>query len=83
MAGRRQARTILAEALYVVSAGTGDFIQNYYHNASLSARYDVDRYCDLLLGIFSGFADVSTHSPTSPASPHLTCSSYHIISYVP
>ncbi|VAH98082.1 unnamed protein product [Triticum turgidum subsp. durum] len=57
VAGRRQARTILAEALYVVSTGTGDFIQNYYHNASLSARYDVDRYCDLLVGIFSGFAD--------------------------
>ncbi|VAH98083.1 unnamed protein product [Triticum turgidum subsp. durum] len=56
VAGRRQARTILAEALYVVSTGTGDFIQNYYHNASLSARYDVDRYCDLLVGIFSGFA---------------------------
>lgn len=60
VAGRRQARTILAEALYVVSTGTGDFIQNYYHNASLSARYDVDRYCDLLVSIFSGFADVST-----------------------
>ncbi|KAF7093569.1 hypothetical protein CFC21_095975 [Triticum aestivum] len=65
VAGRRQARTILAEALYVVSTGTGDFIQNYYHNASLSARYDVDRYCDLLVGIFSGFADLSTptHRP--------------------
>ncbi|XP_037457323.1 GDSL esterase/lipase APG-like [Triticum dicoccoides] len=57
VAGRRQARTILAEALYVVSTGTGDFIQNYYHNASLSARYDVDRYCDLLVGIFSCFDD--------------------------
>ncbi|PNT76635.1 hypothetical protein BRADI_1g50897v3 [Brachypodium distachyon] len=56
VAGRRKARSILADALYVVSTGTGDFLQNYYHNASLSARYDVPRYCDLLVGIFSGFA---------------------------
>lgn len=58
VAGRRKARSILADALYVVSTGTGDFLQNYYHNASLSARYDVPRYCDLLVGIFSGFAAV-------------------------
>ncbi|GJN00918.1 hypothetical protein PR202_ga18145 [Eleusine coracana subsp. coracana] len=56
VAGRAEARTILSDALYVVSTGTGDFLQNYYHNASLSRRYDVDRYCDLLLGIFSNFA---------------------------
>lgn len=60
VAGRSKARSILSDALYVVSTGTGDFLQNYYHNASLSARYNVDRYCDLLVGIFSGFAKVST-----------------------
>jgi hypothetical protein len=60
VAGRRGARSILADALYVVSTGTGDFLQNYYHNASLSARYDVNRYCDHLVRIFSGFTDVST-----------------------
>lgn len=59
VAGRAKARAILSDALYVVSTGTGDFIQNYYHNASLSRRYDVDSYCDLLVGIFSDFADVS------------------------
>ncbi|XP_051197632.1 GDSL esterase/lipase APG [Lolium perenne] len=57
VAGRRGARSILADALYVVSTGTGDFLQNYYHNASLSARYDVNRYCDHLVRIFSGFTD--------------------------
>ncbi|KAM3335006.1 hypothetical protein ACQJBY_029429 [Aegilops geniculata] len=77
VAGRRQARTILAEALYVVSTGTGDFIQNYYHNASLSARYDVDRYCDLLVGIFSGFASVST-STHRHRRPHLASPAHHI-----
>jgi hypothetical protein len=55
-------RAILADALYVVSTGTGDFLQNYYHNASLSRRYNVDQYCDLLVGIFSGFANVR-HRP--------------------
>ncbi|KAG8093941.1 hypothetical protein GUJ93_ZPchr0012g22083 [Zizania palustris] len=57
VAGRRRARAILSGALYVVSTGTGDFIQNYYHNASLSRRYNVDQYCDLLVGAFSGFAN--------------------------
>ncbi|WVZ82494.1 hypothetical protein U9M48_029751 [Paspalum notatum var. saurae] len=56
VAGRAKARAILSDALYVVSTGTGDFIQNYYRNASLSRRYTVDQYSDLLVGIFSGFA---------------------------
>ena len=59
VAGRRGARSILTDALYVLSTGTGDFLQNYYHNASLTARYDVNRYCDHLVGIFSGFTDVN------------------------
>ncbi|KAL6606644.1 hypothetical protein ACP70R_042297 [Stipagrostis hirtigluma subsp. patula] len=57
VAGRSTACAILSGALYVVSTGTGDFIQNYYHNASLSGRYGVDQYCDLLVGIFAGFAN--------------------------
>jgi phospholipase/lecithinase/hemolysin len=57
VASQARAHAILSDALYAVSAGTGDFIQNYYKNASLSRRYDVDRYCDLLVGIFSGFVD--------------------------
>ncbi|KAL6839641.1 hypothetical protein ACP4OV_030580 [Aristida adscensionis] len=56
VAGRAEAKAILAGALYVLSTGTGDFLQNYYHNASLSARYTVDQYCDRLVGIFSNFA---------------------------
>ncbi|RCV20675.1 hypothetical protein SEVIR_4G073200v4 [Setaria viridis] len=56
VAGRAKARSILTGALYVVSTGTGDFLQNYYHNASLSRRYNVDQYCDLLVGILSNFA---------------------------
>ncbi|XP_062233613.1 GDSL esterase/lipase APG-like [Phragmites australis] len=57
VAGRAKARAILSDALYVVSTGTGDFLQNYYHNASLARRYNVDRYCNLLVGIFSNFAN--------------------------
>jgi hypothetical protein len=59
VAGRAKARSILTGAMYVVSTGTGDFLQNYYHNASLSRRYNVDQYCDHLVGIFSNFASVS------------------------
>uniref|UniRef100_A0ACD5ZP45 Uncharacterized protein n=1 Tax=Avena sativa TaxID=4498 RepID=A0ACD5ZP45_AVESA len=77
VAGRRGARSILADALYVVSTGTGDFLQNYYHNASLSARYDVDRYCDHLVRIFSGFADVSTH-PHHRRRPQPTTHTHHV-----
>jgi hypothetical protein len=70
VAGRAKARAILADALYVVSTGTGDFLQNYYHNASLSRRYGVDQYCDLLVGIFSGFANVRHPDQRRPASRH-------------
>uniref|UniRef100_A0A0E0IPR2 GDSL esterase/lipase APG n=1 Tax=Oryza nivara TaxID=4536 RepID=A0A0E0IPR2_ORYNI len=56
--GQKNATAILSDALYIVSTGTGDFIQNYYHNASLSSRYNVNSYCDLLISIFSGFANV-------------------------
>uniref|UniRef100_A0A0E0DX04 GDSL esterase/lipase APG n=1 Tax=Oryza meridionalis TaxID=40149 RepID=A0A0E0DX04_9ORYZ len=57
LVGQKNATAILSDALYIVSTGTGDFIQNYYHNASLSSRYDVNSYCDLLISIFSGFAN--------------------------
>lgn len=73
VAGRAKARAILADALYVVSTGTGDFLQNYYHNASLSRRYSVDQYCDLLVGIFSGFANVYPDRSDSCISASLVC----------
>ncbi|KAF0910789.1 hypothetical protein E2562_004762 [Oryza meyeriana var. granulata] len=57
LVGRKNASAILSDALYIVSTGTGDFLQNYYHNASLSRRYDVNSYCDLLVGIFSSFTN--------------------------
>uniref|UniRef100_A0A0D9WLY1 GDSL esterase/lipase APG n=1 Tax=Leersia perrieri TaxID=77586 RepID=A0A0D9WLY1_9ORYZ len=73
LVGRKNASAILSDALYIISTGTGDFLQNYYHNASLSRRYDVDSYCNLLVGIFSGFANVSTYA-TIPSTKIDICS---------
>lgn len=71
--GQKNATAILSDALYIVSTGTGDFIQNYYHNTSLSSRYNVNSYCDLLISIFSGFANVSTVPPPSSSQLLYNC----------
>lgn len=55
---RENTSTILSEALYIVSTGSSDFVQNYYINPWLNKLYSPDDYSTFLVGIFSNFVKV-------------------------
>ncbi|XP_014522461.1 GDSL esterase/lipase At5g22810-like [Vigna radiata var. radiata] len=54
-AGKSNASSIISDAIYLVSAGTSDFIQNYYINPLLNKFYTVDEFSDTLLQSYSDF----------------------------
>ncbi|CAI9114242.1 OLC1v1014915C1 [Oldenlandia corymbosa var. corymbosa] len=54
----KQAPSIIEGALYLVSAGSSDFFQNYYVNPLLNKVYTPDQYGGYLVGIFSNFVKV-------------------------
>ncbi|KAL3631962.1 hypothetical protein CASFOL_024946 [Castilleja foliolosa] len=55
VAGQKQAASIIKDALYLVAAGSSDFIQNYYINPFLNKAYTPDQYSSYLVGIFTSF----------------------------
>ncbi|KAL6496988.1 hypothetical protein OROGR_028917 [Orobanche gracilis] len=55
VAGQKQAASIIKDALYLVAAGSSDFIQNYYVNPLLNRAYTPDQYSSYLVGIFTSF----------------------------
>ncbi|BAT90477.1 GDSL esterase/lipase At5g22810-like [Vigna umbellata] len=54
-AGQSSASSIISDAIYLVSAGTSDFIQNYYINPLLNKFYTIDQFSDTLLRFYSDF----------------------------
>ncbi|GAB2293445.1 hypothetical protein Dimus_027644 [Dionaea muscipula] len=55
LVGRSNAKSILTGAIYLIGAGSSDFIQNYYVNPLLNKVYTPERYASKLSGIFSVF----------------------------
>lgn len=55
MAGQARANDIFSGAIHLLSAGSSDFIQNYYINPVLRGLYSVDRFSDLLMSSYSSF----------------------------
>lgn len=47
---------MLKEALYMVSLGTNDFLENYYATSSRSSQYNIEEYQDFLIRIAESFA---------------------------
>ncbi|XP_076907313.1 GDSL esterase/lipase APG-like [Bidens hawaiensis] len=47
--------SIIKDALYLISAGNSDFVQNYYVNPFINKLYTADQYGSYLVGIFSSF----------------------------
>lgn len=60
VAGSKKASSIISEALYLVSAGSSDFVQNYYINPYLNKVYSPDEFSSFLVSIFSTFIQVPT-----------------------
>ncbi|XP_027332435.1 GDSL esterase/lipase At2g42990-like [Abrus precatorius] len=53
--GVEKANEIISEALYLLSLGTNDFLENYYLFPTRRAHFTVSQYEDLLLGIGENF----------------------------
>ncbi|KAF5192451.1 GDSL esterase/lipase [Thalictrum thalictroides] len=55
VAGKSQAISIINGSLYLISAGSSDFLQNYYINPFLNRRYTPDQFSNLLIQSFVTF----------------------------
>ncbi|KAL2483283.1 GDSL esterase/lipase [Forsythia ovata] len=53
--GVQKANEIIADALYMTSIGTNDFLENYYTLPRRQLQYNVDQYQDFLIGIARNF----------------------------
>lgn len=59
IAGKSNASSIISGALYLISAGSSDFVQNYYINPLLYKVYTPDQFSDLLIQSYTSFIEVS------------------------
>lgn len=53
--GIEKANEILREAIYIVSIGSNDFIENYYSLQMRRSEFTLEQYQDFLLGISENF----------------------------
>ncbi|XP_044503296.1 GDSL esterase/lipase At2g42990-like [Mangifera indica] len=53
--GVKKAKTIVREALYLLSLGTNDFLENYYIFPARRVRYTDNQYQDFLVGLAETF----------------------------
>ncbi|RLN18104.1 hypothetical protein C2845_PM02G02470 [Panicum miliaceum] len=58
-AGEQRAKALTSGSIYVVSAGTSDYVQNYYVNPVLGAAYTPDQFADALMQPFTAFVEVA------------------------
>ncbi|XP_062214963.1 GDSL esterase/lipase At3g53100 [Phragmites australis] len=56
-AGAQRAAALTSGSIYVVSAGTSDYVQNYYVNQMLSATYSPDQFADVLMQPFTSVVE--------------------------
>ncbi|KAG2546848.1 GDSL esterase/lipase At5g03810-like [Panicum virgatum] len=56
-AGEQRAKALTSGSIYVVSAGTSDYVQNYYVNPVLGAAYAPDQFADALMQPFTSFVE--------------------------
>ncbi|XP_020228019.1 GDSL esterase/lipase APG [Cajanus cajan] len=55
VAGSKKAALVIKDALYLLSAGSSDFVQNYYVNPLINKVLTPDQYSAYLVGAFSSF----------------------------
>ncbi|KAJ8754037.1 hypothetical protein K2173_001935 [Erythroxylum novogranatense] len=55
MVGQVKANNIYSGGIHLLSAGSSDFIQNYYINPLLNRHYSPDQFSDILIGSYSTF----------------------------
>ncbi|RDX97922.1 GDSL esterase/lipase [Mucuna pruriens] len=62
--GQSNASSIISGAIYLISAGNSDFIQNYYINPLLYKVYTADRFSDILIERYATFIQASLSQPS-------------------
>ncbi|KAI3724036.1 hypothetical protein L2E82_35800 [Cichorium intybus] len=55
MVGREKANAIFSGGIHILSAGSSDFLQNYYINPFLNRVYSVAQFSDILMASFATF----------------------------
>lgn len=65
LVGKEKANSIISGAIHLLSAGTSDFIQNYYINPLINRIYSPARFSDLLMNSYSAFVEVSPNICTT------------------
>lgn len=53
--GDKKAREILSEALYLISVGTNDFLENYYTLPNRRSQFTVKQYQDFIIRLAADF----------------------------
>ncbi|GJX35131.1 GDSL esterase/lipase [Tanacetum coccineum] len=53
--GAKKAAESINNAVFVLSMGTNDFLQNYYVEPTRSSQYTIDQYEDYLVSLFQGY----------------------------
>ena len=53
--GDEKANQILREALYLISIGTNDFLENYYTMPNRQSQFTIEQYQDFLIGLAHNF----------------------------
>ena len=60
IAGEENATEIIRESIYLLSAGSSDYVQNYYINPLINRLKTPDQFADLLLQSFDSFVKVNS-----------------------
>ncbi|XP_057548828.1 GDSL esterase/lipase At5g03820-like [Amaranthus tricolor] len=55
MVGNDRAKGMFSGGIHILSAGSSDYLQNYYINPVLYRQYTTDQYSDILMTSFSNF----------------------------
>ncbi|KAJ7971463.1 GDSL esterase/lipase [Quillaja saponaria] len=55
LVGKANASIIISGAIHILSAGSSDFIQNYYINPLLNLLYSPDQFSDILMRSYNNF----------------------------
>ncbi|XP_072957545.1 GDSL esterase/lipase At5g03810-like [Typha angustifolia] len=57
IAGKAKAAALFGGSIYILSAGSSDYVQNYYINPLLNGAYTPEQFSDLLVHSFNSFVE--------------------------
>ncbi|GMN39306.1 hypothetical protein TIFTF001_008538 [Ficus carica] len=55
MVGQAKANALFSGAIHLLSAGSSDFVQNYYVNPAINPYYTADQFSDILINSYTNF----------------------------